>query len=119
LRLPHVVSIDFWQYKVEVEVDVHWSLDTTSAYLFFKSISFRLPYLLQSYTAMFAFRFHAIKHCILFHHLEIHVVFFISYSISFYFRNKPDTVDITVADFDGVVFHITNPNQDKNKITVR
>jgi len=22
LRLPHVVSIDFWQYKVEVEVEV-------------------------------------------------------------------------------------------------
>jgi len=22
MRLPHVVSIDFWQYKVEVEVDI-------------------------------------------------------------------------------------------------
>ncbi|XP_060568695.1 actin-related protein 2/3 complex subunit 2-like [Ruditapes philippinarum] len=31
--------------------------------------------------------------------------------------NKPDTVDVTVADFDGVLFHLSNPN-DKNKILV-
>ncbi|WAQ95085.1 ARPC2-like protein, partial [Mya arenaria] len=32
--------------------------------------------------------------------------------------NKPDTIDITIADFDGVLFHLTNPNGDKSKITV-
>lgn len=31
---------------------------------------------------------------------------------------KPETVDITVADFDGVLFHISNPNGDKNKLRV-
>lgn len=31
---------------------------------------------------------------------------------------KPDVVDITVADFDGVIFHISNPDQDKNKVRV-
>lgn len=31
--------------------------------------------------------------------------------------NKPDAVDVTVADFDGVLFHISNPG-DKNKIRV-
>jgi actin related protein 2/3 complex subunit 2 len=31
---------------------------------------------------------------------------------------KPEGVDITVADFDGVLFHITNPGGDKNKIMV-
>ena len=34
------------------------------------------------------------------------------------FRNKPDTLDVTVADFDGVLFHISNPGGDKSKITV-
>ncbi|KAH3719715.1 probable actin-related protein 2/3 complex subunit 2 [Dreissena polymorpha] len=32
--------------------------------------------------------------------------------------NKPDTVDVTVADFDGVLFHISNPNSEKSKIRV-
>ncbi|XP_022310063.1 actin-related protein 2/3 complex subunit 2-like [Crassostrea virginica] len=32
--------------------------------------------------------------------------------------NKPDNVDITVADFDGVLYHISNPNDDKSKIRV-
>jgi len=33
--------------------------------------------------------------------------------------NKPDGVDITVADFDGVIYHISNPDQnDKSKIRV-
>jgi len=31
---------------------------------------------------------------------------------------KPDNVDITVADFDGVLFHISNPDGDKSKIRV-
>ncbi|XP_067649765.1 actin-related protein 2/3 complex subunit 2-like [Haliotis asinina] len=39
------------------------------------------------------------------------------------FRNvleggKPDGVDITVADFDGVLYHISNPDGDKSKIMV-
>lgn len=32
--------------------------------------------------------------------------------------NKPDNVDITVADFDGVLYHISNPNDDRGKIRV-
>lgn len=33
--------------------------------------------------------------------------------------NKPETVDITIADFDGVLYHISNPDQnDKSKIRV-
>lgn len=31
---------------------------------------------------------------------------------------KPDNVDITVADFDGVLYHISNPDQNKSKIMV-
>lgn len=31
---------------------------------------------------------------------------------------KPDAVDITLADFDGVLYHISNPNGDRNKIMV-
>ncbi|EDV26743.1 Actin-related protein 2/3 complex subunit 2 [Trichoplax sp. H2] len=31
---------------------------------------------------------------------------------------KPDAVDQTVADYDGVVFHISNPGRDKSKIMV-
>ncbi|XP_046550897.1 actin-related protein 2/3 complex subunit 2-like [Haliotis rubra] len=39
------------------------------------------------------------------------------------FRNvleggKPDGVDITVADFDGVLYHISNPDGDKSKIMI-
>ncbi|KAJ8313684.1 hypothetical protein KUTeg_008245 [Tegillarca granosa] len=30
--------------------------------------------------------------------------------------NKPESLDITVADFDGVLYHISNPNEDKSKI---
>lgn len=32
--------------------------------------------------------------------------------------NKPDNVDVTVADFDGVLFHISNPDGNKSKIMV-
>lgn len=32
--------------------------------------------------------------------------------------NKPESLDITVADFDGVLYHISNPNEDKSKIRV-
>lgn len=31
---------------------------------------------------------------------------------------KPETIDITVADFDGVLFHISNPDGDKTKLRV-
>jgi actin related protein 2/3 complex subunit 2 len=31
---------------------------------------------------------------------------------------KPEAVDITVADFDGVIYHLSNPNNDKTKIRV-
>lgn len=31
---------------------------------------------------------------------------------------KPETVDVTVADFDGVLFHISNLNGDKTKVRV-
>lgn len=43
-------------------------------------------------------------------------------NISFYrdydYRNKPDSIDITIADFDGVLFHISNVNNDKTKVRV-
>ncbi|KAI8489973.1 PREDICTED: actin-related protein 2/3 complex subunit 2-like [Branchiostoma belcheri] len=32
--------------------------------------------------------------------------------------NKPDSVDITIADFDGVLYHISNPGGDKTKVMV-
>lgn len=32
--------------------------------------------------------------------------------------NKPDAIDITVADFDGVLYHISNPGGDKSKVQV-
>jgi len=32
--------------------------------------------------------------------------------------NKPESIDITVADFDGVLYHISNPEGDKSKIVV-
>lgn len=44
-------------------------------------------------------------------------VFSNNFYFIYYFRNKPDTVDVTVADFDGVLFHLSNPN-DKSKILV-
>jgi actin related protein 2/3 complex subunit 2 len=34
------------------------------------------------------------------------------------YRNKPDVVDVTLADYDGVLYHMSNPNQDKTKIRV-
>jgi actin related protein 2/3 complex subunit 2 len=32
--------------------------------------------------------------------------------------NKPDLLDITIADFDGVLYHISNPDGDKTKLRV-
>ncbi len=48
----------------------------------------------------------------------IYYVNYFLYPYSLYFRNKPDLVDITVADFDGVLYHISNPDGDKSKIRV-
>lgn len=39
--------------------------------------------------------------------------FFIKFS-----RNKPESIDITVADFDGVLYHISNIEGDKTKVRV-
>lgn len=33
-------------------------------------------------------------------------------------RNKPESTEILAADFDGVLFHITNVGGDKNKVRV-
>jgi actin related protein 2/3 complex subunit 2 len=33
-------------------------------------------------------------------------------------RNKPETVEVTFTDFDGVPYHISNPNGDKTKVMV-
>uniref|UniRef100_A0A4W4ETZ9 Arp2/3 complex 34 kDa subunit n=1 Tax=Electrophorus electricus TaxID=8005 RepID=A0A4W4ETZ9_ELEEL len=32
--------------------------------------------------------------------------------------NKPEAVEVTFADFDGVLYHISNPNGDKTKVLV-
>ena len=32
--------------------------------------------------------------------------------------NKPQAVEVTFADFDGVLYHISNPNGDKTKVMV-
>lgn len=34
------------------------------------------------------------------------------------FSLKPESIDVTVADFDGVLFHISNVNGDKTKVRV-
>lgn len=34
------------------------------------------------------------------------------------YRNKPESTEILAADFDGVLFHITNVGGDKNKVRV-
>lgn len=33
-----------------------------------------------------------------------------------YYRHKPESIDITIADFDGVLLHISNVGGDKTKI---
>ena len=38
--------------------------------------------------------------------------------IFFCCRVKHESIDVTLADFDGVLFHISNPNGDKTKIRV-
>lgn len=36
----------------------------------------------------------------------------------FYCSQKPESIDVTIADFDGVLFHISNINGDKTKVRV-
>lgn len=36
----------------------------------------------------------------------------------FFFSLKPESIDVKVADFDGVLFHISNVNGDKTKVRV-
>lgn len=36
----------------------------------------------------------------------------------FHFRLKPESIDVKIADFDGVLFHISNINGDKTKVRV-
>lgn len=33
-------------------------------------------------------------------------------------RNKPESVDVTIADFASVLYHVSNLNGDKTKIRV-
>lgn len=33
-------------------------------------------------------------------------------------RNKPESIDISIADFDGALFHISNVNGEKTKVRV-
>lgn len=58
---------------------------------------------------------------------QTHYIFLLSNTFFFVFiaiinnnnyRNKPDSIDITIADFDGVLFHISNVNNDKTKVRV-
>lgn len=34
-------------------------------------------------------------------------------------QNKPEAIEITFEDFDGVLYDISNPNGGKTKVTVR
>lgn len=35
-----------------------------------------------------------------------------------FFRHKPESIDISIADFDGALFHISNVGGDKTKVRV-
>lgn len=47
---------------------------------------------------------------------DVHLITFNMFL--FYFSLKPESIDVTVADFDGVLFHISNVNGDKTKVRV-
>ena len=32
------------------------------------------------------------------------------------FREKPETTELVIADFDGVVYHLSNPNNERSKL---
>lgn len=38
--------------------------------------------------------------------------------VSFWYRHKPESIDVIMADFDGVLFHISNVAGDKTKVRV-
>lgn len=40
-------------------------------------------------------------------------------SLNIVFSGKPDSVDVRFADFDGVVYHFSNPDGDRTKIMVK
>lgn len=31
---------------------------------------------------------------------------------------KVDPIEVTLADFDGVLYHVSNPNEDRNKVQI-
>lgn len=33
-----------------------------------------------------------------------------------YIREKPETTELIIADFDGVIYHLTNPNGERTKL---
>lgn len=35
-----------------------------------------------------------------------------------FFSNKAESIDVTIADFDSVLYHVSNVNGDKTKIRV-
>lgn len=47
--------------------------------------------------------------------IKYHFEFFLFKNI---YRSKPESIDVTVADFDGVLFHISNIKSDKTKVRV-
>jgi hypothetical protein len=48
----------------------------------------------------------------LYRFIKVIIIMLLFYSL------KPESIDITVADFDGVLFHISNVGGDKTKIRV-
>lgn len=63
--------------------------------------------------------FCVLRHC---NKVEITYIAMEGNNIMVYFtlilRNKPDSTDIQVADFDGVLFHISSHSGDKTKLKV-
>lgn len=43
-------------------------------------------------------------------------IFSIFFLLKIQFRGKPGAVDSTFADFDGVIYHLSNPDGDKSKL---
>lgn len=49
---------------------------------------------------------------------EFYLLIFVVFLFQHRKNNKADSVEVTVADFDGVIFHISNLNGDKTKIRI-
>jgi hypothetical protein len=58
------------------------------------------------------------KHGVKIKFLSFFLSFILSSLLNTYFSHKPESIDVTVADFDGVLFHISNIKGDKTKIRV-